>query len=173
MPLARVSVPCNSSLPPAFACTSALFSANLPAAVATSPFVCLSARCRAAAYTITVCSPGAVTVTAPPQQHISTLSLVSTGAPPTNMWGLPGAQGPAVAGTQGMGVKTPPAAAVAAATSGFAGLLHSPKGGMLTNVAFAIMDAGCPAAVPPPGSKVKHPALLPKLHCSSAPLQTQ
>jgi len=140
----------------------------------THAFACLSARCCAAAYTVTVCPPGAATVMIPPQQHISVLSLVSAGNPSTNTRGAPGTQGAAVTGVQGIGVKTPPAAAVAAATAGFAGLLHSPKGGMLTNAALAIMDAsGCPATVTLPGSAVNCPALLPKPHCTSAPLQTQ
>ena len=42
--------------------------------------------------------------------------------------GQPGAQD-TVAGTQGMGVSTPRAAAVAAATVGLAGLEHMPKVG--------------------------------------------
>jgi hypothetical protein len=79
-----------------------------------------------------------------------------------------------VFGTQGMGVKMPPAAAVAAATTGFAGLLHSPKGAMLTSAVLAIIVAsGCPAAVTLHGSAENCPGALPKLHCSSAPLQTQ
>jgi hypothetical protein len=42
----------------------------------------------------------------------------------------PGTQGAGVTGTQGIGVKTPSAAAVAAATVGFASDWHIPKGGM-------------------------------------------
>lgn len=44
----------------------------------------------------------------------------------------PGDQGATVAGTQGIGVNTPNAAAVAAATSGFEGDEHIPKVGMFT-----------------------------------------
>ena len=44
----------------------------------------------------------------------------------------PGIHGPDVAGTHGIGVSTPSAAAVAVATVGFAGLRHSPKLGMFT-----------------------------------------
>ena len=43
----------------------------------------------------------------------------------------PGDQGDAVAGMHGCGVRTPIAAAVAAATCGFDGLLHIPNGMML------------------------------------------
>jgi hypothetical protein len=56
--------------------------------------------------------------------------LFSAGMPPTNTVGAPGDQGEAVAGMQGCGVKTPEAAAVAAATMGLAGLWHRPKGAM-------------------------------------------
>lgn len=59
-------------------------------------------------------------------------SLVSAGFPPTSIWGEPGAHGAAVRGIQGIGVRTPMAAAVAAATVGLAGLLHMPKGAMFT-----------------------------------------
>jgi hypothetical protein len=45
----------------------------------------------------------------------------------------PGAQGAGVTGVQGIGVNTPRAAAVAAATAGFAGDLHIPKGMIFTN----------------------------------------
>ena len=44
------------------------------------------------------------------------------------MVGFPGIQGDEVTGMQGMGVKTPNAAVVAAATMGFANELHIPKG---------------------------------------------
>jgi hypothetical protein len=44
----------------------------------------------------------------------------------------PGVHGPGVTGVQGIGVKTPNAAAVAAATAGFAGDLHIPNGTILT-----------------------------------------
>ena len=58
--------------------------------------------------------------------------LFTVGFPPTNTVGDPGAQGAAVTGTQGIGVKTPSAAAVAAATCGFAMEVHIPKGMILT-----------------------------------------
>ena len=45
--------------------------------------------------------------------------------------GEPGVQGDVVAGTHGCGVKTPSAAAVAAATCGFAGDWHMPNGMIL------------------------------------------
>jgi hypothetical protein len=44
----------------------------------------------------------------------------------------PGVQGALVTGIQGCGVSTPIAADVAAATCGFEGVVHMPKGGMFT-----------------------------------------
>jgi hypothetical protein len=46
------------------------------------------------------------------------------------------------AGTHGIGVKTPSAAAVAAATSGLAKLVHIPNVGMLIGVIDMIVAAG-------------------------------
>jgi len=55
------------------------------------------------------------------------LELLSAGLPPTSTVGEPGAHGAAHAGMHGIGVSTPSAAAVAAATAGFAGFEHIPK----------------------------------------------
>jgi hypothetical protein len=63
----------------------------------------------------------------PPYAHISLQELLTAGFPHTRTVGQPGAQGMGVTGTQGAGVGVPIAAAVAAATAGFAGLLHIPK----------------------------------------------
>lgn len=72
--------------------------------------------------------PGNVIWITPPQLQINLDVLFKAGFPPTNTVGLPGAQGAAVTGIQGIGVSTPRAAAVAAATMGLAGELHMPKG---------------------------------------------
>ena len=58
--------------------------------------------------------------------------LFTAGFPPTNTVGEPGAQGAAVTGTHGCGVRTPIAAAVAAATCGFAMDVHIPNGIIFT-----------------------------------------
>ena len=55
------------------------------------------------------------------------LLLLRAGFPHAITVGEPGAHGAAQAGIQGIGVSTPRAAAVAAATVGLAGLLHIPK----------------------------------------------
>jgi hypothetical protein len=46
--------------------------------------------------------------------------------------GEPGVHGATTTGMHGMGVNTPNAAAVAAATVGFVGLIHAPKGMIFT-----------------------------------------
>ena len=51
--------------------------------------------------------------------------------------GQPGTHGAGMLGTQGIGVNTPPAAAVADATCGLAGLLHIPKVGNLLSIIVA------------------------------------
>jgi hypothetical protein len=53
----------------------------------------------------------------------------------------PGAHGPAIIGVQGIGVRTPKAAAVAAATAGLAGERHIPKGGIFTKGLLSIIFA--------------------------------
>jgi hypothetical protein len=59
-------------------------------------------------------------------------AVVDGGMLPIITVGEPGTQGAAVTGMQGMGVRTPSAAAVAAATIGLEGELHMPKGAILT-----------------------------------------
>ena len=56
--------------------------------------------------------------------------LFSAGTFATSTVAEPGDHEVAVAGMQGCGVKVPAAAAVAAATTGLAGLWHRPKGAM-------------------------------------------
>jgi hypothetical protein len=74
-------------------------------------------------------------------------SLVKTGFPPARHFGDVAVQGPATAGIQGCGVNTPNAAAVAAATCGFAILEHIPQLEILTLGAKSIIVAtGFPSA---------------------------
>ena len=56
----------------------------------------------------------------PPQRHISLQFWSSAGIWSSSTVGTPGAHGVGVLGTQGMGVSTPSAAAVAEATVGLA-----------------------------------------------------
>jgi hypothetical protein len=64
----------------------------------------------------------------PPQLHMHFDTLSSAGMFAISTVGAPGTHGALVAGMQGMGVSTPSAAAVAAATVGLPGQLHIPKG---------------------------------------------
>ena len=84
-----------------------------------------------AAYGIEVCTcPGNVILITPAQLHMHLDVLSSIGWPPSITVGAPGTQGAEVAGMHGIGVNTPMAAAVAAATAGFAGDMHMPNGVM-------------------------------------------
>ena len=74
--------------------------------------------------------------------------LSNAGTPPNRTVTAPGIQGVTVAGTQGMGVSTPKAAVVAAATAGLAGDMHIPKVGMFTIGTWSMMlAAGVPMKV--------------------------
>ena len=88
--------------------------------------------------------------------------------------GAPGTHGEVVFGMQGMGVSTPSAAAVAAATVGFAGLLHIPNGMMLTIGLWSMMFAAGTNDVITllTGRTTSELGATPKLHCSKAPMQT-
>ena len=101
----------------------------------------------------------------PPQLQISLLESVKAGCPPIKTFGLPGTQDAAVAGIHGMGVKTPSAAAVAAATVGLLGEEHIPKPARLTNGLLSIMvAAGVPAITLLVGITVSGHGAAPKEH---------
>ena len=90
--------------------------------------------------------------------------LFSAGIFPTNAVGDPGTQG-VVTGIHGMGVRTPIAAAVAAATVGFAGDEHMPKGSTLVMGAKSMIVAvGAEVITPFVGSTINEPGAAPKLH---------
>lgn len=90
---------------------------------------------------MTVNSPGLTIWITPPQEHINLELLLRAGMLPIRTVGDPGAHGAAVTGTHGMGVRTPNAAAVAAATVGLEGELHMPNGGMLEMGMLSMMVA--------------------------------
>ena len=77
--------------------------------------------------------PGTTTSIIPPQVHISFELLLSAGMFAIRTVGDPGIHGAVVTGIHGIGVSTPIAAAVAAATVGFEGEVHMPKGVIFTN----------------------------------------
>jgi hypothetical protein len=71
---------------------------------------------------------------------------VSAGMLPMSVFAAPGFHGPAGTGTHGIGVSTPSAAAVAAATVGLAKLVHMPNGGMfIIGTMSLIVAAGLPS----------------------------
>ena len=94
------------------------------------------------AYGIEVCiCPGNTMLIMPAHMHMHVDVLSSIGIPPSITVGAPGIQGPAVAGMHGIGVNTPIAAAVAAATIGFAGEMHMPNGMMFASGTLSMMFA--------------------------------
>lgn len=68
----------------------------------------------------------------PVHKQRQVLVSFSAGMLPIITVGEPGIHGAGIAGTQGIGVKTPAAAVVAVITAGLVGELHIPNGGMLT-----------------------------------------
>lgn len=72
--------------------------------------------------------PGMTMLITPAKEHIQVQVLLRAGMLLIITVELPGIHGAEVIGVQGMGVSTPSAAAVAAATAGFAILIHIAKG---------------------------------------------
>ncbi len=101
------------------------------------------------------------------------LVLFSAGKVPIITVGLPGAQGAASAGMQGIGVSTPKAAAVAAATVGFDGQVHIPKGRIFTiGLLSIILARGMELTVLLFGRTFITDGAIPKEHISFAPPHT-
>ena len=98
--------------------------------------------------------------------------LFSAGIPPIMQVADPGTQG-AVTGMHGIGVSTPSAAAVAAATVGLAMDMHIPNGGMFTMGAQSMMvAAGAPAIVLLVGKTLSVEGAMPNEHIIIAPVVT-
>src|SRR4051812_17733714 len=108
----------------------------------------------------------------PPYAHWHMEPETRAGCPPRVVLMAPGIHGAGTRGTHGIGVSTPRAAAVAAATVGFARLLHMPNGGMLAPPALSIVvAAGRPSIITllvPFATRVD--GASPKEHCSIAPI---
>jgi len=101
----------------------------------------------------------------PAQVHISFELLSSAGMFAIITVGAPGTHGAVVTGTQGMGVNTPSAAAVAAITVGLEGALHMPNGGILTMGALhMILAAGVVVSTIEVGRTISELGAAPKLH---------
>jgi hypothetical protein len=84
----------------------------------------------------------------PPQTQRQVSVCRRAGCSAIETVGEPGVQGAGVLGAHGCGVKTPPAAAVAAAVAGNDGDMHGPNGRIFTNGLWSpIFAAAWPAAV--------------------------
>ncbi len=115
--------------------------------------------------------PGEMMLTTPPKAQVQVEPETRAGTPPIRVFGASGIHG-VVAGTHGMGVSTPRAAAVAAATVGLARLLHIPKVARLTPGALSGMAAaGRPSTMTRRiGSTFRTAGARPKVHWTIAPV---
>jgi hypothetical protein len=133
----------------------------------------LNAAPQAGCGIISVVWPGLLMLMTPAQLHISFDVLFSAGMFDTSTVGAPGAQGAAITGMQCIGVSTPRAAAVAAATCGFARLMQTPNGGMFIIGTLSMM---LPASMLPVftifGVALKVDGAAPNVHIIIAPVQT-
>jgi hypothetical protein len=110
----------------------------------------------------------------PPQLHINLLSEVNAGMLPISTVGAPTTQGAVVIGMQGMGVSAPNAAAVAAATIGFAILVHIPKGMTFNNGLLSMMlAAGISTNTLLAGNTINVEGAAPKVQLITAPAVTK
>lgn len=118
--------------------------------------------------------PSVVMEMIPAHKQGHTHDFSRAGAPCTNKSGLPGIHGAWVLGIQGMGVSTPIAADVAAATVGLASERHSPNGAMLTSGLWSVILAiGLPVrSTVLMGNTVSIDGLMPIEHFSRAVEQT-
>jgi hypothetical protein len=123
--------------------------------------------------TISLVVPAMLKVITPPQLQLQVELFCRAGMPRTVTVGEPGAQGAAVTGTQGIGVNTPSAAAVAAATVGLAIELHIPNGGMLAMGLLSMMlAAGFTSPVTVGTATIRLDGATPKLHVIIALIAT-
>jgi hypothetical protein len=106
--------------------------------------------------------------------HINLQLLSSAGLFLIIVFGAPGAHGAEVTGMHGIGVNTPNAAAVAAATCGLLGVLHMANGMMFFMGTLSIIVAAAILLALTVFSGVTTMLLgaAPKLHCNIAPITT-
>jgi len=111
----------------------------------------------------------------PAHKQLQVQVLSSAGCPATVTAGEPGTQGDTVAGTQGCGVNTPLASAVAAMTCGLVGLLQIPNGLMLAIGAKSMMVAAdtLPPCTGLAGDAASEDGDAPKLQVRTAPSTTR
>lgn len=105
------------------------------------------------------------------QLHIDPATRAGSFAQSVN--GAIGAQGPAITGTHGIGVSTPRAAAVAAATVGLDSDIHMAKGTMLTMGAMSMIVAtGRPSTRALGATTFSVDGAMPKVQLVIAPATT-
>lgn len=123
---------------------------------------------------MTLVCPGLSTEIDPPHVHNSLQLLLTIGIEPSSTAGTPGNHGAAVAGTHGIGVRTPNAAAVAAATVGFDGEVHMPNGGTFTIGAKCelLADGTAGVTIVVLGITTRFDGATPNVHIIVAPMQT-
>src|SRR5271165_1790350 len=123
--------------------------------------------------TMTVISPGMTMLMTPAHIHISVEVSSRVGISASITVGAPGTHGATVMGMQGIGVSTPRAAAVAAATIGLAGDMHMPNGMMLTSGMLSMMLASGTSSVITRfvGRTMSVPGAMPMVHIKDAPMQ--
>lgn len=101
----------------------------------------------------------------PPHIQVSLQELFNAGFPPIRTVGDPGAHGAVVTGIQGIGVSTPKAAAVAAATVGLLKDWHIPNGKILIIGALSIIVASAWLDITlAAGSTFKVEGVIPNVH---------
>ena len=118
--------------------------------------------------------PSVVKDICPPHIHMLQHERINAGCPCTNTCGFPGIHGEVTAGMQGMGVKTPMAADVAAATVGLESVLHMPKGMIFTMGAKSmIFPLGTLLNISVrPGDAINEEGAMPNVHDIIAPVTT-
>ena len=125
---------------------------------------------------VTFAWPAATIEIEPPHAHTQVEVLVRAGMPPAVTFVDPGVHGAVITGTHGCGVSTPAAAEVAAATCGFDGVVHIPKGATFSIGAKSTTRArSWPPAwmIGPAGNTVSVEGATPKVQVIWAPFTTR
>lgn len=109
----------------------------------------------------------------PPKAQLHIDPATRAGMPPIVVIGAIGVHGAGTTGTQGIGVSTPSAAAVAAATVGLDRDMHMPNGTMLDIGAMSLIVAtGRPSTRGLGATTINVLGDMPKVHVVAAPVTT-
>lgn len=123
--------------------------------------------------TIIFTCPGKIVVMTPPQLHMAIDFWSRAGITFTITFTDPGTHGADTMGIQGIGTRTPRAAAVAAATMGLEGVIHMPNGKRFIKGLLSIILAMGPVAdiTILMGRTVSDEGAMPKAHLTIPPIQ--